>query len=115
MSGDQNPNAVRTEREFYSGPELAAHAGITYRRLDYWTRAGHLWPVHLEPKPVTGTGRRLTFPRREVGVATWMGELVDHGMTPTLAAAVARQLVDTGSAKLGDQLRITLTRGEDQG
>lgn len=59
-------------------------AGVTYRQVDYWVRSGHL----AGGTPGSGISRHITA--RDVDMACTMGPLVRAGMTPTLAAAVAR-------------------------
>ena len=70
-----------------TGPDLARHAGITYRQVDLWTRAGYLMPVgDAEP----GTGHYRDYSWAEVRVAAWMARLVAAGFAPAAAARMAR-------------------------
>jgi len=66
--------------------ELAQHAGITYRQLDSWTRAGYLHPVNLN----AGSGRHRDYSYSDVAIAVRMGRLVNAGMTVQAAYAVAQ-------------------------
>jgi hypothetical protein len=62
-------------------------AGVSYRRLHYWTTAGLLHPVNPNP----GTGHRMQWPIGELRVAQVMRLLVDAlEMSPGKAAEVAR-------------------------
>ena len=60
--------------------------GLTYRRLDYWTRLGLL----ISDNPGCGSGRRRTFPPGELLVARFMVRLTQAGIEPTAAARAAR-------------------------
>ena len=59
--------------------------GISYRRLDHWTRLGLLHPLHLG-----GTGNAREWTRAELEVARMMGHLVRAGASPALAERMAR-------------------------
>lgn len=61
--------------------------GLTYRQLDYWTRAGHLKVVG---DPTPGIGRKRAWPIGEVDVAALMLRLVNAGLDLEVAAQVAR-------------------------
>lgn len=69
--------------------ELVTCAGITYRQLDYWTTQGYLRPDE-RPDGKQGTGYNRSYPESELDVATRMRLLVDKGLTPRVAAVVAR-------------------------
>lgn len=63
-------------------------AGVSYRRLHYWTTAGLLHPVNPNP----GSGHRLQWPAGELRIAQIMLLLVDvFEMSPGKAAEVARR------------------------
>ena len=64
---------------------IAQIAGISYRQLDFWVRRGYLRPVH-----VGGSGTYRQWPDEEVRVAKEMARLVVAGVSPALAARVAR-------------------------
>jgi DNA-binding transcriptional MerR regulator len=59
--------------------------GLTYRRLDHWTRAGYLHPHHQG-----GTGNTRTWPAGELAIADLMRRLIDAGLTTGVAAIAAR-------------------------
>jgi DNA-binding transcriptional MerR regulator len=63
--------------------------GLTYRRLDHWTTAGYLRPVHRG-----GTGHNRQWPQNELQVADLMRRLVDAGLTVEVAALAARAHLD---------------------
>jgi hypothetical protein len=76
-----------------NGPELAQRAGITYRQVDYWTRAGYL---HSIGPPMPGTGYQRAYLEAEIPVARLMRDLLDSGLTVTAAHDHARVLLEHG-------------------
>jgi DNA-binding transcriptional MerR regulator len=66
--------------------DLVAMTGVTYRRLDFWTRRGYLHPTNPEP----GIGHERHYPLAEAAVAVRMAELVKAGLTIHTAHTVAR-------------------------
>jgi len=66
-------------------PDLAA-LGLTYRRLDMWTRVGH---VHCE-NPDPGSGVPRTWSGAELEIARRMVVLTAAGLELAAAAAFAR-------------------------
>jgi DNA-binding transcriptional MerR regulator len=70
-----------------------AHAlGISYRRLDYWTRHGYLRPGTNG----SGSGYRRQWPDDELAVAALMARLVGAGLVLDVAARIARAAVESG-------------------
>lgn len=65
--------------------------GLTYRRLDHWTRVGYLRPAR---RGGTGTGHVRQWPQEELQVADLMRRLVDAGLTAGVAAIAARSHLD---------------------
>jgi DNA-binding transcriptional MerR regulator len=80
--------------------DLAEHAGITYRQLDYWTRQG--WLRHAS----MGSGKDRDYTSTEAHVCVWMARFVRLGVTPVRAASYAREWVAHGRASLGEGLEI---------
>jgi len=76
-------------------PDLEA-LGITYRQLDFWSRAGHLVPDNPDP----GSGTPRTWPPQELEIARRMGKLTGAGIPPSLAAKFARE--DWPRGEIGD-------------
>lgn len=66
--------------------ELAAHAGITYRQIDHWVRAGYLLPANPQP----GSGIPRDFLPAEVAVTVRMAHLVAAGLYLPVAHQIAR-------------------------
>lgn len=98
---------VMADAGVFAGPALARHVGITYRQLDYWVTQGWLKPTVIDhgrsgrPAGRPGTGYRRIFMGLEVTKAEHMGRLVRFGTKPSVAAAVALQLAETGEATFG--------------
>jgi len=83
-TGDETATAVLSSRE------AADRAGITYRQLDYWTRAA--LPVltdHAEP----GSGNRRRWQPHQVAVLTVVGRCVELGARPSDLGPVVEYLM----------------------
>jgi hypothetical protein len=65
--------------------QLAFLSGASYRQLNYWTRKG--W---LNPDGGVGTGNVAHWSLAESFTAVRMATLVGVGVSPTMAARVAR-------------------------
>lgn len=79
-----------------NGAQLAAAAHITYRQVDFWTRAGYLRPTDGSP----GSGYQRIYPPHELTVARLMAALVHAGLTAASAATHARDLATTGTTHI---------------
>jgi hypothetical protein len=98
------PNAFDVPPGHVTSHELLDRAGITYRQLDVWTRAGLLNPSNgNEP----GTGRPRFYPTTELTVACLMAQLLRAGLNPRVAHRIARDLSETGTSDLAG-IRIDL-------
>lgn len=84
--------------------EVLDRAGVTYRQLDYWTRAGMLHPTNGDQP---GTGNPRFYPTSEIPIACLMRDLLAAGLTPRAAHRAARDLVDHGHTLLAG-IRIDL-------
>jgi hypothetical protein len=84
--------------------DLLDRAGISYRQLDYWTRAGILNPTNGGDP---GSGRRRFYPTTELTIACLMRDLLEAGLNPRAAHTLARELADHGTATLAG-IRIDL-------
>lgn len=69
-----------------TAPEVAKQAGVSYRRLDYWIRAG-LIPGVAEATPGSGHPRAMT--RTQATHVVTMAALIRAGFTPGVASTVA--------------------------
>ncbi len=81
---------------YVNAAQLATLAGVTYRKVDYWTRCGYLQPIVDAP----GSGLQRAFSTSEVAVARLINSLADDGLLPHVAAARARELLDTGTTQI---------------
>lgn len=70
--------------------------GVTYRRLDHWTRRGILSP--LDSLPGSGTPRRWT--RHDLALVRHIVAFTGVGMSLDVAVRMARAAVDDGAAAL---------------
>lgn len=70
--------------------EVAAEAGVSYRQLDYWVRAGWLRPQGSGRG--SGTSRKWPEAEREMAIA--MGALVRYGVDPRLAFDLCSNALD---------------------
>ena len=77
--------AERETAGLLSSTEVVAAAGISYKQLCHWIGLGHLTPL-----AGVGSGHPREWPPEEVRVTCAMGRLVGAGLTPAMAAIVAR-------------------------
>lgn len=84
--------------------DVARRAGITYRMLDHWMRAGYVACAH---NPHAGAGMRRYFTPLEAAHVYRMGALVHAGFQPDRAAELARALAETGTARIAYGLTLT--------
>lgn len=70
--------------------DVLRDTGLTYRKLDHWTRKGHL----RADNPTPGTGYRRQWPPGEVDIARAMVRLIDCGFSLAAAARIARQVTE---------------------
>jgi hypothetical protein len=94
-------NPIHHERLVPINPAVVA-AGVSYRRYDWWVRAGYIRVPEVHP----GSGFPRQITEHEVAVLRLMGVLVGTGVTPALAARLARDLWEDGQARLTDSLVI---------
>ncbi len=70
---------------------MAAEAGITCRRASYWAKAGLLHPDRIDTGNAGQGGITLEWDEAELRAARLMGRLTAAGVTPSLAAVIARK------------------------
>jgi DNA-binding transcriptional MerR regulator len=71
------------------GTQAAATlAGVTYRQVDHWCRAGYV------KAPADGSGTVRAIPAGEVAVLLMMARMVNAGLNRTAAARLARLAVE---------------------
>lgn len=97
-------------------PELCERAGITYKQLDYWTRAGLLevsrwrrWSAGEVPEG--GSGSQRVFEAREVAVARFLDLVVPLQATPRSRLSRDRVCGISEFIRLGGRGKIQLVRG----
>jgi len=71
----------------------AASLGISYRRLDYWSRIGLLRATNEGG----GSGTRRKWPEHELRIAALIARLADVGIDLNVAAHHARAAIDEGA------------------
>ena len=81
----------------FSGPQVCALVGITYRQLDYWARTGLLVPTIAVAK---GSGSKRRYSYHDVLELKVIKNLLDAGVS----LQRARQAVDCLRANLGADL-----------
>lgn len=94
----------------YTGPQVAQYAGIEYRTLHNWIRAG--WLGFHDASVGSGNTRRYTIWQRNRVVR--MSELVKAGLTPRVAGWLSEstQKTDTVLSVLVQHPAQEPTRGE---
>lgn len=89
----------------YSGPAVVEYAGISYRQMDYWTRAGWL----NGHRDIEGSGYPRLYDQDECDVAKILGLLVEHTrIPPHIGIDIARAL-HAGETPVAGQFTITYT------
>jgi DNA-binding transcriptional MerR regulator len=74
--------------------ELAREAGVSYRQVDYWIRAGYIAGTH------PGSGGKRQFDADAVAAVKMMAALVNVGIRPDAAAEYYPPLVQDGEARM---------------
>jgi DNA-binding transcriptional MerR regulator len=69
-----------------NGIQLGEHLNVSYRRVDYWSRAGFIRPLN----PDCGSGFAREYPPDEVEVARRLLALATAGVIVPVAAQIAR-------------------------
>lgn len=86
--------------EGFSGPQVCAIVGLTYRQLDYWARTGMLTPSLAVAK---GSGSKRRYSYRDVVELKVIKQLLDAG----LSLQAARRAVDCLREAVGADLSST--------
>lgn len=100
-----------TEQRLFRAGEVMAHAHISFRQLDHWTRNGLL----VAALDADGSGSRRLFTATEVLVASALGACSNLGMLvdTDLTAAMAAHIRTYGVGKVfryGGFLAIDINR-----
>lgn len=97
----------------FTAAEACPLAGVTYRQLDFWTRADLLHPVDGEASPGSGHPRR--YGETEVKVARMVRRLLEVGFTLRAAFEHGRASVEGRAAVcLADGLVVIAADGGEQ-
>lgn len=92
-----------------TGPQITNRAGITYRQLDFWCRAG-LVPGFPQ---IVGSGTPRVFTEEQAEFVEALAILVRAGLPPRLAAeALVDQAIDGDlptTVELAGGVRVTFT------
>jgi DNA-binding transcriptional MerR regulator len=86
--------------EGYSGPQVCAVVGVTYRQLDYWARTELLTPSITS---ASGSGSKRRYSYHDVVSLKVIKQLLDAG----LSLQAARRAVECLRADLGADLAST--------
>ena len=81
----------------YRGPTACSAAGITYRQLDYWARAGLVEP---SVRSAHGSGSQRLYGFRDILVLKVVKRLLDTGISLQQIRAAVQHLRDRGSEDL---------------
>lgn len=90
-----------------SSHQLTIVADLTYRQVDFWTRAGYLTTLD---DPTPGTGHPRAFDDDQVALAVQMSRLTKIGLPANVAAEIGTQILTTGRAT-ADGYQILPTHG----
>jgi DNA-binding transcriptional MerR regulator len=71
---------------------MLTEVGLTYRKLDYWSRRGYLVSERAKP----GSGHPRTWSSDEIAVARAICRLTGVGFTLSAAAKIAREHYTSG-------------------
>ena len=85
------------EREVIGAVELARSTGISYRRIDYWTRQGWLTPT----RPGHGSGYARAYDATDVDLLIAVSALTGAGVMPESAFRLARKVIAEGHVTIG--------------
>lgn len=91
--------------------DIVEQVGITYRQADHWVRRGFIRTT--PPNPGSGRPRRIA--ESEIAALTTMARLVHAGLTPEIAARLAREGNGRGRYELADGVHIVLTAPVQKG
>ena len=91
----------------FSGPQVCAIVGVTYRQLDYWARTQLLTPSVAEAK---GSGSKRRYSYHDVVSLKVIKQLLDAGLSLQAARRAVECLRDDLEADLAStQLVLTST------
>jgi len=77
------------EPHTFTAREVFSLAGITYRQLDYWTRAGYLGDCRTAGDQCPGTGHQRAYTADELARVAQIACLIRAGYRADVAARLA--------------------------
>ena len=86
----------------YRGPSASVVAGISYRQLDYWARAGLVTP---SIRPASGSGSQRLYSFTDIVALKTVKKLLDTGLSLQQIRGAIGRLRQMGAAELS---RLTL-------
>jgi DNA-binding transcriptional MerR regulator len=92
--------------EGFSGPNVCAVVGITYRQLDYWARTDLVRPSLSD---ATGSGTRRRYSFEDLVVLRLVKRIVDAGNSLQAARRAIDMLRAAGDSVAGTSLVLTET------
>jgi DNA-binding transcriptional MerR regulator len=95
--------STAAEADWLTSDQVVRQAGITYRRLDYWTRVGYLSPA----VPAAGNGSARVWTPWEAEIAGRIRRLSEAGLPVEAAVRYARR--DWPDGEIGPGLRLVVT------
>jgi hypothetical protein len=92
----------------YSSMQVARAAGVSYRQVDYWIRAGH-----VPGRANTGVGYERRWTQRERDNVIFLAVLIRAGLTVAAAARLLEQHLIDGQTvfQLTDGVRLRIETG----
>jgi DNA-binding transcriptional MerR regulator len=99
------PVTVLDERLAFSTREACDAAGLTYRMVDYWVRAGAVWPS----VPARGYGSARGWTIADVDRLARIGGVVHRAEAAGLSVGVAAIAAMWDQLTAGDPWTVTLT------
>jgi len=99
--------STKDHEQGFSGPQVCAIVGVTYRQLDYWARTELLTPSVAEAK---GSGSKRRYSYHDVVSLKVIKQLLDAGLSLQAARRAVECLRDDLDADLAaTQLVLTST------
>lgn len=96
--------------------DAVERAGVSYRQADFWIRSGYVTTLTttrngntdelMLAKDVAGAGYARVLNDEQAQTLVLMGRLTRAGLSPALAADVARRMTAEGYVELGEGLAI---------
>lgn len=89
---------ARDDRDWVTALELVDEASVTYRKVDYWTRAQLLEPIE---NPTPGSGHLRRYHQSQVTRCCVIRDLLNLGITSNVCRLIVDDLITDGYATVG--------------